>query len=329
MLSEDLENEFQKQLTVVKKFLLSKDLLIFIFFLFVSASLWVLKALNKKYETMVFVPVYYVNKPDGYVITNELPESLYITLVGQGTNLIKCRWGGEFQLLPIDLSIIANGKRSISSQSLLNTLQKQVHSEIEITKIGPDSIIFEVERLAEKKIPIKVRGQYELAQQYCNIDTMTVNPTSVVAYGPQSTLDSMEFVATEETVVSDIKDSMIVKVKLCNIPLVFFSDSVINLGFKTERFTEKTIQAPISIANLPENRVLRIFPSNVSVQFKVALSHYERLDASSFSFFVDYDEAKTGVKKLKIQQKNPPSDAFGVKLDPDMIDYIIEEKSED
>lgn len=313
----------------MKKFLLSKDLLIFIFFLFVSASLWVLKALNKKYETMVFVPINYVNKPDGYVISNELPESLYVTLVGQGTNLIKCRWGGEFHPLPIDLSAIANGKRSITSQSLLNILQKQVHSEVEITKVGPDSIVFEVERLAEKEIPVKVRGQYDLAQQYCSVDTMTVSPTNVIAYGPQSALDSLEFAFTEESVVSDIKDSMEVKVKLCNIPLVTFSDSIISLGFKTERFTEKTIQAPVSVANLPENRVLRIFPSNISVQFKVALSHYERLDASSFSFYVDYDEAQTGVKKLKVQQKNSPADAFGVKLDPDMIDYIIEEKSVD
>ena len=95
----------------------------------------------------------------------------------------------------------------------------------------------------------------------------------------------------------------------------------------SEKFTEKSIQLPISIKHVPENITLRIFPSATTLSYQIGLSSYEKVDASSFSLYVDFREAKrNGKDKLKIKLNKRDSKAFNVKLKPESVDYIIEEK---
>ncbi len=325
---ETLEEELRGQIEKMKDFLTSKNVFTFLLYLAISASLWALNALNKRYETMVEVPVEYVGIPNGYVLSQEPIKSLHITVTGQGTNLVKYRWGRNIPPLRVKLQGVERGAGSMPTQSFLSALQKQgSNADVQITKISPDSIYFCVERLAEKTLPVEVCGTFDLAQQYTYCDTMTHTPSTVTAYGPQSALDSLSVAKTRYAELSDIKDTQQVQVMLERVPLVIFSDSVINLTFQTERFTEKKLQAPLSIVNLPHDRVLRIFPANVEVSCKVGFSHYETLDAASFTFFVDYADIAHSDGKIAVQWKELPQGVFGLKTTPQSVDYIVEEKN--
>ena len=69
-----------------------------------------------------------------------------------------------------------------------------------------------------------------------------------------------------------------------------------------------------------------VFPSNVSVSFKVGLSQYERIDASSFRYYIDFRDVDNAEDKLHIIPQKIPKEVFGIKLEPATVDYIIEEK---
>ena len=327
---ENIEKELQKIIKNFNEFLTTKDLLIFTFFLFLSASLWVLHALRDKYETMVSVPVEYVGLPNGYVVSQDLPKTLLVTIVGQGTSLVKYRFGHTFQPLEIDMSKMEKGKQTIYTKNLASKLQKQIKAEVSISKILPDTIIFGIEKLSEKTVPVKIIGTFELAQQYIYCDSIQIEPVEVTAYGSKRSLAELDSAFSEEIKQETIKDTTQIEVKLKRIPHITFSDSIIRLTIRTERFTEKSIQAPISIAHLPKDRTLRIFPSSVTANFRVGLSNYEKIDASSFNFVVDYNDAKAGdKKKIKVNVKDAPKEVFGIQLKPESVDFIIEEKDEE
>jgi hypothetical protein len=326
MNKEELEKEGQNILANIKRFVTSKDLFVFTLFLFLSAALWVLHALKEKYETMIVIPVNYTNLPNQYITKSELPSSLRITIVGQGTNLIAYRWASKLDPIDIDLSKVTIGKNTIHSQDLIQNLKKQIKSETQITKVSPDVFSFDIEKLAQKKVRIKLNGSFELAQQYTFCDSIEMEPNYVMAYGPQDDIDSLYIAISEETNLSDIKDTLTQKIKLIHIPHITFSDSIINLTIRTERFTEKQIQTPISIINLPKDRQLRIFPSSVSAICRVGLSNYDKIDASSFTFVVDYKETSHHKNKLPIEIKESPKEVFNIKLETEEVDYIIEEK---
>lgn len=327
---EIIEKEFQKIVKNFNEFLTTKDLLIFTFFLFLSASLWLLHKLRNKYETMVSIPVEYVNLPNGFVISQDLPKTLHVTINGQGTSLVMYRIGHTFQPVEIDMSQMDKGKQTIYTKNLSNKLQKQIKAEVSIAKILPETIAFEIEKLSEKKVPVKINGSFELAQQYIYCDSIQIEPKEVIAYGSKASIEELDSVFSETIKQTNIKDTALIEVKLKSIPHITFSDSIIHITIKTERFTEKSIQAPISIAHLPKDRALRIFPSSVTVNFRVGLSNYEKIDASSFNFVVDYNDAKAGdQKKITVNVKDAPKEIFGIQLKPETVDFIIEEKPEE
>lgn len=325
MFSGEFGNEMDRYVEKLKKFLTSKDLLVFLLFLLLSFGLWALKMANKTYETVVEVPLQYVEKPKGYIVTEELPSRLRVTVSGQGLSLLRCRWNPR----PLDLnltSIHKKNKNYLLSNSLTHVLKRKLGSEIQVLRVSPDTLKFSMEKLAEKKVPVKVRGFFELAQQYTFCDTMSYEPKEVVIYGAQEQLDTISEIFTEEVNVLDIKDTMQSEVPLHVLPMLSCSDSIVRLQFKTERFTEKTFLMPVSIVNMPEDKVLKMFPSNVSVCFNVGLSHYDKIDVSSFTLFVDYQKTLEGAKKLEVRYENDTLPIFGVKLSPSEVDYIIEVK---
>ncbi len=328
MFSEEFENELAKYFEKAKQFLMSRDLLVFLLFLFISSSLWVLRALNKQYETVVSVPLVYVQKPNGYIFAKEMPKDLKVTVVGQGLNLLKCRWSSGSKPIELNLTSVVNKDRDyLLTSGLIPILRKKLGSDVQVLRVAPDSLIFSMEKLAEKRVPVRVQGVFDLAQQYTYCDTMQFEPREVSVYGPQQVLDSISEVFTENVELNEIKDTMQYDAPLQKIPLVSCSDSSVRLHFKTERFTEKTIFAPISIINLPADKELKIFPSNVSVSFNVGLSLYDSIGATSFSFYVDYLKAMEGANRLEVSCKDGHPSVFGLKIKPSEVDYIIEMKS--
>ena len=88
-----IEEKFYEILEDVKRFLTSKDLLIFLFFLLITAFLWLLEALRKNYETVIQIPISYVNLPNDYIITNELPQKTRITILAEDAH-----WPGDIDV---------------------------------------------------------------------------------------------------------------------------------------------------------------------------------------------------------------------------------------
>lgn len=321
----DLIGEILKK---IKKFLTTKDFLVFLFFLVISTALWTLQALRKNYEMTVEMPINYINLPQDYIITNELPTHLKLSLEGRGSNLVRYRYGNVLEPLQVDMEEVVKGRRNVATIAYLSQIQKQIKSETTIRRILPDSIHYSLEKQKKKVVSVELDAEIDLVQQYTLSDSIQIKPTKITIFGPQAELSKLDTITTEHLELSGIKDTVIVKAKLQTIRNVRYSDSIIEVRIASEKFTEKNIQVPISTKNVPSNCTLRIFPSTTTLSYQIGLSSYEKVDASSFSLYVDFKEAKkNGKDKLPIKIRKKSSKAFNIKLKPECVDYIIEEKS--
>lgn len=320
-------NEFFNEIIEkTKRFLTSKDLLVFTFFLLLSTSLWILQALRKMGEDTIEVPLKYVDLPKDYVVTSDLPDHVKLTLEGRGTDLVRLKWG-TIDTLELDMTEIAKGKKTISTTAYLSQIQKR-YAETQIKRIYPESISVTIEKQKKKTVPVHLDATVDIHQQYTLCDSIKVNPARITAYGPQKELDALDSVHTVHVELDDIKDTIIQQVNLVEVKNVRFSTSTIELKVATEKFTEKSIQVPITAKNVPSGYVLRIFPASVVVNYHVGLSNYEKIDASAFALEVDYNEAKKkGENKLAVKIKKSPKKAFNIKLKPEAVEFIIEEKN--
>lgn len=321
-----MKEYFNDIIEKAKRFISNRDLLVFIFFLFISTALWSLQALRKIGEDTIEMPLKYVNLPKDYVITNELPTHLKLTLEGRGTDLIRYHYG-SVECLELDLQEIAKGKKAISTTAYHSQIQKKV-IEAQIKQIYPENIPVTIEKQKKKTIPVCLDASVDIHQQYTLCDSIQTKPAWVTVYGPQNELNNIDSIHTVHIDLEDIKDTIIKEVSLQPIKNVRYSDSTITIKVFTEKFTEKSTQVPVTPKNVPAGYVLRIFPSSVALNYQVGLSNYENIDASAFALEVDYNEAKkNGKDKLKIKIKRSPKKAFNIKLKSEAVDYIIEEKN--
>jgi len=131
--------------------------LIFLICLLIATLLWLVKALEKQYETTVSMPVQYTNLPGNRVLVNPPPSRLNVKLRAQGFELLRHKLG--LSMSPIDLDVktliinTIDKKNSsdfyILSHQFISHISNQVNSEISILDISPDTLFFHFDKLSE------------------------------------------------------------------------------------------------------------------------------------------------------------------------------------
>jgi hypothetical protein len=140
--------------------IINRDVVVFIFFLFLSFGFWYLNSLGKEAEAGIRYPVVYSNLPKEKVITDESSQKLNIFLKGPGYSILKLKFSGNKSPVIIDISkvnyIRVPGSKSLNYFIVTSTLTKsltvQLRSGCEITSIKPDTLFFTVDKAVTKRI---------------------------------------------------------------------------------------------------------------------------------------------------------------------------------
>lgn len=100
------------------------------------------------------------------------------------------------------------------------------------------------------------------------------------------------------------------------------------MTFYTDVLTEESIDdVPIMGVNMPAGKILRTFPSKVTVNIVAGVSQYRQLTPHDFTVVVDYQEiARHPSDKCRIYLKNIPRNIVRASLAVNQVDYLIEEE---
>lgn len=302
-----------------------KDFLIFLFFLVVSSTLWFMRTLRKDFDMEVRIPLEYVNQPPGYVQTLELPDYISVRVSDRGTAILGMKLGKRFSPIPVDMRDFVH-RRTLVTSMLAEDVQLQLNSTSVIRGIYPDSIHFRMLKLEEKTVPVKLAANVELERQYMLCDSIQLEPQEVTVYAPRVILDTIKYAVTEDVSFAGVKDTLVTKVHLKEMPGVSYSVDDLKMTVKTEQYTEKYLEVPIYVEHLPAGLNLRLFPSYVDLSFYVGISQYDKVDASSFSLFVDYKDVLANEKSLKVKVAYSPKGTFHLNMTPAVVDFLVEAK---
>jgi len=92
-------------------------------------------------------------------------------------------------------------------------------------------------------------------------------------------------------------------------------------------YSEKTVEVPVQGIHFPVDKLLRTFPSKVQVTFQVGLRQFKSVTADDFNVVVDYEELREETsEKCRPVLVQSPSNVNHVRISPQEIDYIIEQK---
>lgn len=315
----------------IRNFLLSRksgEFLIFLFFVFVSFTFWLLQVLNDDYETELSVPLRMKNVPENVVMTSELPSHLKVGVKDRGTVLVNYLFGQTFFPVTIDFNdyMDKGSQVRIPSLTLNKRILGQLNQSTKLSSVKPDTLEFIYAKGKAKKVPVGLRGNIN-ADRLHYISNITFSPDSVMVYAPQELLDTITAAYTESLDVEGILDTTRLSVNFVQVKGARFIPSDSEVTFYVDMYSEKVVEVPVQGLNFPDEQILRTFPSKVQVAFQVGLSRFKSVTAEDFMVVVDYLSLKDDKDDRCIPVLSQlPEGVKNVRISPKEVDYIIEQK---
>ncbi|MFP4042626.1 MAG: hypothetical protein ACLFT6_07710 [Bacteroidales bacterium] len=333
-MNSKLSNIYTKFSVVFKKLRYSRNVGVFLFFLVVSTIFWFLNELENVYVTKISYPVKYTEAPSDKIIAEELPDQLELEIEGTGFKILEYQISKNIIPLEIRISSANLNKQDDSRYYLLthtlqSTIIQELGSEINIVDITPDTLHFQFAEKVQKKVPIVSAIEYDLGQQLMLKNNVDIEPDSIVISGPNTIIDTINAVPTQQRNIGVITNTFSAKVELKRIhPEIEYSETSVNINIPVEQFTEGKLRKEISVVNCPDSILLRIFPRHVQIKYLVGLSNYENVIPELFKVTVNYNDTKKNSEKLPVTIESYPDYLKSYSYTPESVDYIIEKTND-
>jgi hypothetical protein len=294
-------------LKAVRNFLfsgLNKEFLIFLFFLALSGAFWLMMTLNETMEREYKIPMRLVGTPRNAVITGDLPDTVRITVRDKGFTLITY----AFRPLNFKFNNYADeteGQGVIPVADVQKQILSQLYGSSKLLQVKPGKFDFYFTYGASKKVPVVFRGKITTSKSYYLAHT-DFFPSTVTVYANKRQLD---------------------EVKSVEIRGVKVMPDMVRLAVYPDILTEETVDVPITAINMPPDKVLRTFPSKVSVKFTIGASLFRTIKPSQFTVIVDYNEiAANPSDKCTLQLRSVPRSVSKASLEMETVDYLLEQQ---
>ncbi len=311
----------------IKVLFFQKDTLIFLIFLLIATFVWFLHTSNRQREIKIPFVVEHKGIPRNILVSSKLPSKIEVKIEDVGSKIFEYAFAKQPTVV-VDWSSLISKEREIaffSKEQLEQEVGRFIYSSSSILSI-PSGIEMKYKWQVAKKIPVRLASSVKLLPQQTLLDSITIVPDSVVAYGDMRLLDTLKVVYLEPISQELENGNNVLNLKIAEKNNLTFSESEVVVTIPIELVTEKTLEIPISQINFPENIILHTFPSIVKVSFFVSVSNFKKVTADDFNVLVDYNLLKFNTSKkqtIDVVSKNPK--ASNVSFYPHEIEFLLEE----
>jgi hypothetical protein len=301
----------------------------FILFFLLAVIFWFLTKLSKEYESTVMYPVSYENLPQDKLLQETPDSEIGIHIKATGFKILSAKLFP--QTIEIDASNLSAKSATeyyllLSQQRL--AIQKQMNAGVDIDHFINESIDLSLGSLQQKKVPVKLNSQINYQLGYNVNGDIVITPDSITVSGPESILDTLQYVETiplvMKNVASEINETIDLK-SFTSSNKIKFDQASVTLSAAVEKFTEGTQKVSFVILNPPQDVTMNTFPKEVIITYKVALSNFNQVNASSFLVECDYlMSSENNLSYLVPKLARQPDMVKNVKIAPSKIEFVIE-----
>lgn len=310
----------------------------YLIFLSISAILWLITSLQKEYETTLHLRVVYPNLGQ-YAPGDSLPSSLEVKIKTDGYTLM--RYFTFRTQAPLELMFdVQRAQREcrllISSAQLNQSLQARLdhlapNARKTIVSITPSEIDIRLARLHAKSVPVVNRTHIEPSDGFL-LNSILLEPNNVTVYGSKSQLAALQEVFTDTITIRQRESAPLLKEEIPLQPIegIRFSTSRVQAKMQFIQFTEKHIEVPIRIENLPPDVSLTLLPSQATLRVAIPITLFDKVGPNDFVLSVDYNELQQEPRDasrestLTVVLSQPPEWLIHYSIQPDKIQFIRE-----
>jgi hypothetical protein len=230
--------------------------------------------------------------------------------------------------VPIDLSN-ADRKGSqyyIPQKNYRKQIQNQLPASMTLLEADRDTLYLEFYKLYKKEVPVQSNLTINLSQNYLLEDYVEIIPNTIILMGPEQEINRVNLINTLKMEVSDINSDFDIALGLSQpegLENTSFSANSVKVKGKVFRFSEKILEVPVRVINLPEGTAIRTFPDAVSVLCKARIDKLKDLDVSDFEVIGDYSNVGKNRQLLELKLSKVPDILHSTQLLENEVEFIL------
>ena len=308
----------------ILKSIKNKKLNVFGLFLVLTFLFSALTKLSKKYTDDITLNISYKNLPQQSIITLESVPKFRATVSAYGFDLLLYHFRNHSVQVDFDKDVYIKDSAYIwVASKFKHKISEQLTNSAEVISLEKDTIKFPFETLADKKVPVVLNANVAFKPGYDILNDYVIRPDSVDIMGSASEVSKISKVETEllnlKEVTGTINTALALK-KLDN-PNIKFSTNDVNVSAKVEKFTEGTMEVPVTIINKPLDVSINYFPKTVTVSFYTSLNNYKNIKPLDFKVDCDFAETENTNKAFFVPKL--VKEVKSAKLKQNKVEFII------
>ncbi len=298
----------------------------FLMFLVCSGLIWFINNLSESYISNAKFKLEFINVPDSLLLMHVSKNQVNVKIQATGFQFLG--FNIKNKIVQIDLaSLSKEGETYFIAQ---NVYRKQIDNQLgsmTLLEMDRDTLFIEFTEVGSKIVLVNSKININLSQNYFLDGALKIEPSTITVKGPKSSIDSIDRVNTvkmdfpEETLNFAHKVELYKSPELENID---YSSNTVFIYGKVARFSEKIIETPIEVINLPEGLEIRTFPEKASILCRAKIDDLKHMDGSSFRVVADYNDIKDDASKvLSLKLLKKPENVHNARLNENQVEYIL------
>jgi YbbR domain-containing protein len=284
-----------------------------------ASLLWFTVAGEHVVERSLRVPLEFRNIPDDLEIVGNAPDNVDVRVRGSSALLSRVQPGEIVAVL--DLSTARTGSRLFH----IRTDEVRAPFGIDVAQVVPPTISIEVEKSAQRKVPIVPATQGEPAPGFV-AGRVSAEPATVDIVGPETRVRQIAEATTEPVAIAGartrVRDVVTVGVADSTVRLLQPQSATVIVEVAPAPIERSVPNVPVRWRNLGTGLRAQIAPSLVRVSVRGGRDALASVRNDSVQSFVDLAGLGTGRYNLRVQVD--PAESFGVTaVDPAVVSVTI------
>jgi len=298
-----------------------------IFSILSALIIWLFVVSNNQFEHTLSIRLHVLNTPSGWVQKKSIPFRIKVLFLGKGRDLIL------YSLRPrsIELDLKGDtGDRTIrlSGQDVQRAVPQNLPSLISLRVIEPEAIEIQLDRYAEKKIPVIALLNLIPLDGYVQVGAARLKPDSIMVSGPKTFVDSIQTAVTVEKTVPNLLKEISGKIDLASPPRenVSYSAEFVHFEADIQGLGERSIsEIPVQIVNSPPEAHAVPLPSKVTVKLRGGVKVLSRLKREDIQVTLDYQRAGRYPEGRMPATIQVPFELAIIDVDPALFEIVLEQ----
>ncbi len=287
---------------------------------------WLISQLSETYTDDITYTLNYVNPPDSLMLMDSSRDEITLTVRGSGWKFLGTRFSSG--TLDVDLSRVSynRGRYYLRERNYREQLAKALPESMNIVQMDADSLLLNFSRLVKKKVPVVPGVKLQLAQNYLLESDLEVVPDSITLTGPEQELDTIREIRTEQVELREVSERVVRSLKLekpATLSNTKYSIGEVQVRAEVFRFSEKILDIPVEVINLPEGARVKTFPNSVEVLCKARLETLKGINPGDFRVVADMEEVQEDSPFIPLQMIRRPDGVPSIQMMQLQVEYIL------